>query len=109
MAASLADCDESVLFQNPTDLRSRKNSKSTQPGPQPESRKSRCGSAWRLRTGRQFSKNKRKRLDEVSSRLFDGRALARDVELRAQRHKNVVLTLDNRSEERRVGKEGTNR
>ena len=24
MAASLADCDESVLFQNPTDLRSRK-------------------------------------------------------------------------------------
>src|ERR1022692_3178594 len=96
MAASLADCDESVLFQNPTDLRSRKNSKSTQPGPQPESRKSRCGSAGRLRTGRQFSKNKRKRLDEVSSRLFDGRALARDVELRAQCHKNVVLTLDNR-------------
>jgi hypothetical protein len=38
----------------------------------------------------------RKRLDEVSSRFFNGGALARDVELRAQRHKNVVLTLDDR-------------
>jgi hypothetical protein len=35
-------------------------------------------------------------LDEVSSRFLNGGALARDVELRAQRHKNVVLTLDNR-------------
>src|ERR1022692_3362370 len=33
----------------------------------------------------------RKRLDEVSSRFFNGGALARDVELRAQRRKNVVL------------------
>ena len=39
----------------------------------------------------------RKRLDEVSSRFFNGGALARDVELRAQRYKNVVLTLDDRS------------
>jgi hypothetical protein len=37
----------------------------------------------------------RKRLDEVSSRFFYGRTVARDVKLRAQRHKNVVLTLDN--------------
>src|ERR1017187_5984813 len=96
MAASLADCDESVLFESPTDLRSLKNSKSTQPGPQPESRKSRCESTGRLRKGRQFSKNKRKRLDKVSSHFYNGRNVARDVELRAQRHKNVVLTLDNR-------------
>ena len=42
---SLADRDESVLFENPTNLRARKNPKSTQPEPQPESRRLRCENA----------------------------------------------------------------
>ena len=58
MAASLADRGESVLFENLTNLRARKNSKPTQPAPQPESRKLRCESAGRLRTGRPFRKTK---------------------------------------------------
>src|ERR1035437_2920057 len=45
--------------------------------------------------GRSFEEQ-RKRIDEVSSGFFVGRALARDVELRAQRLKNVVLALNNR-------------
>jgi hypothetical protein len=44
MAASLANCDESVLFENPTNLRARKNSEFTQSEPQPESRRLHCGS-----------------------------------------------------------------
>src|ERR1035438_9419703 len=40
----------------------------------------------------------RNRLDEVCSRFFNGCTLARDIELRAQRHKSVALTLDNRGE-----------
>ncbi len=35
MAALLAESDESVLFENPTNLRARKNPESTQPAPQP--------------------------------------------------------------------------
>jgi len=54
MAAPLADRGESVLFENPANLRARKNSELTQPAPQPESRKLRCESAGRLRTGRPF-------------------------------------------------------
>ena len=36
MAALLADCGESVLFENPANLRARKNPELTQPAPQPE-------------------------------------------------------------------------
>ena len=54
MAASLADCDESVLFENPANLRARKDPKSTQPEPQPGSRKLRCENAGRPQTGRRF-------------------------------------------------------
>lgn len=36
VAALLPDCGESVLFENPTNLRARKNPESTQPAPQPE-------------------------------------------------------------------------
>lgn len=32
--------------------------------------------------------------DQIRSRLFDGRALARDIEFRAQCHKPVVLSLN---------------
>jgi len=39
---------------------------------------------------------KRKRLDEVRTRFFNGRTVARNIELGAQRHKSIVLTLDNR-------------
>ena len=39
----------------------------------------------------------RQRLDKVGSRFLDRRALARDIELRAQRNKDVVLAFDNRS------------
>ena len=35
-------------------------------------------------------------LDEVGSRFLNRRTLARNVELRAQRYKTVVLTFDNR-------------
>jgi len=38
----------------------------------------------------------RERLDEVGSRFFNRRTLARNIELRAQRHKSVLLTLDDR-------------
>src|SRR5258707_12269266 len=38
----------------------------------------------------------RERLDEVGSRFFNRRALARNVELGAQRYEAVVLTCDNR-------------
>ena len=41
-------------------------------------------------------KEQRERLDEVGPRFFNRRTLARDVEFRAQRHKTVVLTPDNR-------------
>lgn len=44
MASSLAYSGESVLFKNPTNLRARKNSKLTQPAPQPGSRTLRCES-----------------------------------------------------------------
>jgi hypothetical protein len=44
MAASLTDLCESVLLQNPANLRARKNSKPTQPAPQPGSRELRCES-----------------------------------------------------------------
>ena len=37
-------------------------------------------------------------LDEVGSRLLNRGALARNVELRAQRYKTVVLTFDDRGE-----------
>ena len=46
--------------------------------------------------GRGSFEEQRKRLDEASSGFFDGRAMARDVEFRAQRHKNVALALNNR-------------
>lgn len=54
VTASLADRSESILFENPANLRARKNSKPTQPAPQPELRKPRRESAARLRTGRQL-------------------------------------------------------
>ncbi len=38
----------------------------------------------------------RERLDEVSSSLFNGRALTGNIELRAQGYEAVVLTLDDR-------------
>src|SRR5882724_640285 len=34
------------------------------------------------------------RLDQIRSRLFDRCSFARDVKLRTQRHKSVVLALD---------------
>jgi hypothetical protein len=40
----------------------------------------------------------RERLDEVGSRFFNRPTLARDIELRAQRHKTVVLTFDDRGQ-----------
>ena len=40
----------------------------------------------------------RERLDEVGSRFFNRPTLARNVELRAQRYKTVVLTFDNRGQ-----------
>jgi hypothetical protein len=40
-------------------------------------------------------KKQRERLDEVGSRFFNRRTLARDIEFRTQRHKTVVLTFDN--------------
>ena len=36
------------------------------------------------------------RFDEVGSRLFDGRTLARNVELRAQSYEAITLTFDDR-------------
>lgn len=39
-------------------------------------------------------KKQGERLDQIRSRLFDGRALARDIELRAQGDKPVVLSLN---------------
>jgi hypothetical protein len=38
----------------------------------------------------------RERLDEVSSRFFNRRTLACDIEVRAQRYKAVILAFDNR-------------
>ena len=35
-----------------------------------------------------------KRLDQVRSGLFDGCALARDIELRAQRYETVIFPFD---------------
>ncbi|SPE28341.1 hypothetical protein SBA6_1100015 [Candidatus Sulfopaludibacter sp. SbA6] len=36
------------------------------------------------------------RLDQVGARLFNRCTLARNIELRAQRHETVVFTFDNR-------------
>jgi hypothetical protein len=36
VAALLPDCGKSVLFEDPTDLRARKDPESTQPAPRPE-------------------------------------------------------------------------
>jgi hypothetical protein len=40
----------------------------------------------------------RERFNEVDSRFFNRRTLARDIEFRAQRHKPVILTFDNRGQ-----------
>jgi len=47
--------------------------------------------------GGRFEKE-REGLDEVRSRLFNRGTFARNVELRAQRDKAVVLTFDNRGQ-----------
>jgi len=47
--------------------------------------------------GRRFEEQ-RDRLDEVGSRFLNRSTLTGDVEVRAQRHKSVVLTFDERDE-----------
>ena len=49
VTGTLADCNESALFENLTNLRARKDSKPTQPEPRPASRTLRSGSAGRPR------------------------------------------------------------
>jgi hypothetical protein len=95
MAASLADCDESVLFENPTNC-------------QPERTRSLPNRDLDLSHenfvviapgdfGRGGSFEEQcKRLDKVGSRFLNRGTLARDIEIRAQCHKNVALTFDNR-------------
>jgi hypothetical protein len=95
MAASLADCDESVCSR----IRQTSDPERTRSLPNRDLNLSHENLVARapgdFGRGGSFEEQ-RKRLDEVSSRFFNGGALARDVELRAQRHKNVVLTLDDR-------------
>ena len=56
MVASLAHSNESVFFEDPANLRARKNSKITQPVSQPELRRPRYESVGRFRPVRQFRK-----------------------------------------------------
>ena len=95
MAASLADCDESVFsrirqISDPERTRSLPNRNLNL-----RHENFVAGAPGDFGRGGSFEEQ-RKRLDEVSSRFFNGGTVARDVKLRAQRHKNVVLTLDNR-------------
>src|ERR1035438_8965477 len=51
VTTALTDCDESVLFENPANLRARKNPKPTQPVPRFALRTLHCGIAGRFRKG----------------------------------------------------------
>ena len=92
MAASLPHGTEAILFKNSTNLQARK-ARSLPNRHLNLSHEYLVMSApgdlrWRCRF-----KEQRECFDQVGSGLFNRRTLARDIELRAQRHETVVLTL----------------
>jgi hypothetical protein len=86
-----------MLYEDLTNLRAGKNPKFTQPDldlSHEDFIMETSGNLGRFCT----FEEKSERFDQVCPRLFDRRALARDIELRTQRYKEFVLPFDDRGQ-----------